>query len=103
MKSVVQTMDLPYQAIKTGRKDLTSGGTKYQLTTADIPCRAVIVKSISANAGIIYIGNSTAASSTGYDLDPGESVMIMIDNVSKIYAVGASAGDDLCYMALCRE
>ena len=46
----------------------------------------------STNVGIVYIGNSSAVSSTtGYPLEKGTSVSIKVDNLNQIFYVGTAA------------
>jgi len=67
-----------------------------------LPCReeynciAVIVKSYSKNNGNIYIGGEDLqGTSDGYLLEPGEAVVIPVDNPCKIWAVSDSGNNKL--------
>lgn len=55
------------------------------------PVRGVQLKNPKAGTAIIYIGDVDVTSSNGYGLDPAESVMVKIDDPTKIYVVSASS------------
>lgn len=57
---------------------------------------AVLVKSDKNNSGNIYIGgDDLTGTSDGYLLEPGEAVVIPIDNPCKIWAVSDSGTNKL--------
>lgn len=52
----------------------------------------VILSAKSTNTGVVYIGNSSAVSSTsGFPLEKGTSVSIKVDNLNQIFFVGTAA------------
>ena len=66
-----------------------------QIITTDVKCENnVTIKAASGNTGTVYIGNSdvTAATNTatdGYELAAGQSVVLKINNVKNVYAIGS--------------
>lgn len=74
------------------------GTSAVQLTASSIAAtRGVLVKAANGNAGTLYIGNSDATAATvdatdGFELGAGEAVLVRVDNVSKIYAIGSTTG-----------
>lgn len=81
-----------------GRKS-SIGATALQLiVTSTVAAHGVLVKASNSNgAGIIYLGNSDVdADSTddtsGFELGAGESLVVPVDNVNKIYAIGSTTG-----------
>lgn len=73
-----------------------------QLTPTPLPNRsAMTLKAITTSATeIIYIGNSSVSTSTGYPLMNGDSLQLDLTAVFNIYAVGSSAGQKLYIMEL---
>lgn len=80
--------------------------TAEQITTTSVvPKFGVLVKADAANTGILYLGNSdvtagTTAATDGMPLSAGESVLIKIDNVNKIYAIGSAANQIAYWMTV---
>lgn len=87
----------------TGQLDLTSASTKYKIIDL-MGGQAVIIKALVGNAGNVYVGNDSLSSSVGFELSPGESIKIeyVPDKTAEehitIYALAASAGDDICFI-----
>jgi hypothetical protein len=58
-------------------------------------CTSVVtLKAPDGNSETLYLGNSSAVNSGAYPLDPGESIPVEINNLSKIWIYG-KAGDTL--------
>jgi hypothetical protein len=77
--------------IISGQKDLTTVATLI-LSTSNTIKSGVHLKSPISNTTTIYVGGSSllTSSTSGFPLEPGESVFIEIDNINKIYAVSTS-------------
>lgn len=80
----------------TGRK--SSITTAVQLTTTSTPVkRGVLIVADSSNSVAVYVGFSSAITrdsadgTDGLPIQPGGSVTIEIDDVSKIYATAGSS------------
>ena len=91
---------------ETGMKDLTANRVVYKICTLK-GGEAVTIKALAGNTGVVYIGfHNAISSSTGFQLAKGESIDLKlpvefgVDNYLQIYAVGASDGDDVCYIKL---
>lgn len=60
--------------VTTFVKNVTTAGTKVQLSTTKIDASSIIIRAKLANTGIIYVGDSTSASAAaGMPLQAGES------------------------------
>ena len=88
---------------ETSQVDLTS----TSLTYAVVKLRggqAVIIKAHAANSGNVYVGRKDVTTTTGFELLPGESLKIEyfpakdVGEYMELYAVSATAGDDVCYI-----
>lgn len=70
---------------------VTIGSAATPFTAANIAVKnGLIIKSLSSNANLCYIGDATVSASTGFPLSPGESTSIAIDNVSRMYVFGTN-------------
>jgi len=84
---------------KTGRTSSTYPAVQ-QLDSGYTCGKGVSVKALSTNTDFIYLGNSGSFSgSVGHALDPGDSVFLSIDNLSKIYVLSASSTQTVTYIA----
>lgn len=68
----------------------------FKRTTA----AGVLLKAHLSNTVAIFIGPSGTTVANGYPLDPGETISIPIDEISKVYAISASASQKICYLYL---
>ncbi len=74
----------------------------------DIPCKMVILKARTNNAGNVYVGvagvtapNGTTDATTGFELDAGDSTpWIPISNLNHLYRICDNAGDAITYFAI---
>lgn len=85
---------------------LTNGSMEVSSTAAAIspvsPIKTgVHVKAPLSNTDTVYIGSSnlTTAPSSGFPLEPGESIFIEIDNVNKVYARSNTLKQKITYLA----
>jgi hypothetical protein len=82
-----------------GTKDLTANAAAISSTTT-IKVGAH-VKAPLTNTDTVYVGSSTlvTAPTSGFPLEPGESLFIEIDNINKIYARSDSTNQKIAYLA----
>jgi hypothetical protein len=59
--------------VSTFSKNVGTAGTRVQLSTTNLYASSLIIRAKSANTGVIYVGDSTVASSNGMFLAAGES------------------------------
>ena len=72
-----------------------------QLVVISIPCRrGVLIKALSTNTGIVYIGKAGVTVASVYELTAGETVSIEIDNVNKIFAVADAIGQKVSWIGV---
>lgn len=88
---------------ETGQTDLTATTSTYKVVQLR-GGQAVIIKALNANSGNVYIGQINVSTTTGFELCPGEALKIEyfpqkdIGEYLDVYAVAATAGDDVCYI-----
>lgn len=82
------------------------GTTAVQITSTSVATRkGVLVKAGNSNLGVVFIGNSGVTAGTvdatdGFELDAGESVIIEIDNVNKLFVIGSAVGQRVFWVAI---
>lgn len=65
-------------AVGSGSKTVATAGTRVQLSTISVPCKKVIVQSLFANTGNVYLGDSTVSASNGLLLYPGSATSFTV-------------------------
>lgn len=78
-----------------GLKTVTTAGTRVQLTT--VKTKDVLIKGLSTNTGLIYVGDITVASTKGYVLSKNEEVLLPLD-ASKIYIDSSVNGEGVSFL-----
>jgi hypothetical protein len=95
------------------QKDITTSWGKFdhgqsiltesalQLTTTDVECEVgVTVRAHTTNTGYVYVGNSDVTTANGYQLAAGESVILKVNNVKNVYAVGSVNPQTVSWIAV---
>lgn len=80
----------------TGQTKWTSGAAVQLQAGSVVPTNGIVVQALSANAASVWVGASGVTSSTGFELQPGQSVTFTC-NVNAIYVLGTSANDGVCW------
>lgn len=83
--------------IGDGSKNVTTAGTRVQLTSSVTPCRYVIVVGLSTNTDMIWLGGSTVAAGRGRPLVALQSEKIDINDVSKVYIDSVVNGEGVSF------
>ena len=79
----------------------TIGTIETQLIAVSTPCKkGVLVKALSINTGIVYIGKIGVTTTTGYELTAGEAVTVEVDDVNKIFGVADAAGQKVSWIGV---
>jgi len=64
---------------------VTLAGAAVQLLPVSVPCMSVTVKALRANTGLVYVGGANVSNLIGFQLSPGETVSLDIDDLNKVY------------------
>jgi hypothetical protein len=86
----------------SGQTTVTTAGTEVQLN-ANQACNSVIIKALSTNTGIMYVGNDGAnavSSSTGYPLNKDEYVVLEVLNLNNVYVDASVNGEKVAWIIL---
>lgn len=69
--------------IYNGKKTVTTAGTRVTLAASQA-VKSVVIKALSTNTGFIYVGDGSVASTTGFQLQAGETVSLDIANLATV-------------------
>ena len=87
--------------VTDGRKVVTTAGTRVALA-ASTACKQVVITAETDNTGYVVVGGSTVvaalATRSGVPLNPGDSVALEIDNLSKVYLDSAVSTDGVTFV-----
>lgn len=79
----------------------TVGTIETQLIAISTPCKkGVLVKALSTNTGVVYIGKTGVATTSGYELTAGEAVTIEIDDVNKVFGIADTTGQKVSWIGV---
>jgi hypothetical protein len=92
------TVNVP-TTIYNGKKAVTTAGTRVTLASTTA-VKSVTVKALSTNTGIIYVGDASVASTTGFQLLPGESVSMDIADLATVNLDSSVNGESVTYLAV---
>ena len=92
---VAETTPTPSSTFNGGQKTVSTPGTCEKLHS-DTACIAVLVKALSANTGLVYVGGS-GLSQDEVELNAKEAVVLGINNLNKVYVDAINAGEGVCY------
>jgi hypothetical protein len=87
-------------SIPTGaaRQKLVSAGVSP--LDAQAATRMVTVKAHSSNTGNVYVGGSDVSTSMGFELGPGESLSLPVDDAQRIYVTASPGGQKIRVIAI---
>lgn len=83
-------------AIGNGTKAVTAAGTAVALG-GNVACRKVTMTALDTNTGKIYWGGSTVSATSGAYIYAGQTQVIDIDNLSKVYIDSGINGEGVNY------
>lgn len=67
----------------------------------DVACKLVMLQADSDNTGVIYLVDGSGDTTEGWRLDAGDvTPWLPLDNLSRLYAYGSAANQNLRYVAL---
>ena len=87
----------------SGQKTIAAAGTELQLHAGLIANAPVMVKALSTNTGLMYVGGvaGTVSSTTGMPLSPSDSVVFYnVTNLNEIWVDSAVNGESVAWLIL---
>lgn len=82
----------------TGQTKVASTGIAVPLA-AQALAQGIVVQGLKGNIGVVEVGPSTVGTGTGFELQPGQSVTLPLDDASHLYVTG-TAGDGVCWIGV---
>lgn len=86
-------------SLTTGKTTVTTAGTRVVLATSASVNSGVVVKALASNTGLIYVGNSTVASTNGFQLSAGDTVTIITASLANVYIDSAVNTEGVTWLA----
>lgn len=83
--------------IYNGNKTVTSAGTRVTLASSQA-VKSVVIKALIANTGVIYVGDGSVASTTGFVLAAGDTVTLDIANLATVNLDSSVSGEGVTYV-----
>lgn len=93
----VAALTLP-STVLNGQKAVTTAGTAVALAATTPVLSVVMVKALAGNTGSIYVGDSSVDSTNGYELAPGDSVPVSVDDLANLYIDSDEDGEGVSYV-----
>jgi hypothetical protein len=94
-QGILGTVGTTSSVINIGQQ--TSNTAAVQLSsTSTVPTNGIIVEALSTNGASVFIGGSAVTTSTGFELQPGQS-MPLTCNLNTIYVIGNNSTDKVCW------
>jgi hypothetical protein len=87
--------DFPIQSVVYGQRLVAV--TNQSVPLAQQPCSQAVIAALPGNAANVYLGDSGVGSSSGYVLQAGQSVGVIVDNMYQL-SVNGTAGDGVCWI-----
>jgi hypothetical protein len=91
--------DTPASTVLNGLVTTGTAGTAVALGTSTA-IKAVGIRALATNTGLVYVGDSSVSSANGYQLSAGESVSLAVDNLASVYINPAVDSESASYIAL---
>ena len=85
----------------SGRKAVTSAGTRVILATAEMINCSLAVKAYTTNTSLIYVGDLNVGAATGFSLAAGDVIVFdHVGNIASIWIDSAVNGEGVCWLKL---
>jgi hypothetical protein len=90
---------VPSKTVTSGQST-TNAGTRKALANTSTPILAVVVEALKANTGLAFIGGSSVASGTGYQLQAGQAVALGVADLATVFFDVAVNGEGVAWLAI---
>ena len=86
-------------ALSSGKTTVTTAGTRVVLAATASVNSGVVIKALHGNTGIIYVGNSTVASTNGLQLYANEAITVITASLANVYIDSSVNGEGVTWLA----
>ena len=85
----------------SGKKTVTTAGTRVALSTPQTGTAPVAIKALAVIVGLIYLGDSTVASTNGFQLSAGDVIILdFLGDLSTLWIDSAVNGEGVTWLVL---
>ncbi len=63
-------------------------------------CNTAIIRASGNNADVVYLGGNLVSDVNGYELEPGEAVIVCVSNLNLLYAIPTVDNDSLRWLVV---
>jgi hypothetical protein len=67
--------------------------------SGDLVASEVTIKAMSGNVNSLWLGDSSVATGTGFELKAGQQITVTAGSPSDLYLIATSANDDVSWIA----
>lgn len=99
VSGTVTTTETVPTTIYNGKKTVTTAGTRVTLASSQA-VKSVTIKALSTNTGIIYVGDTSVASTNGFQLSAGETISMDIANLNTVNLDSSVSGESVTYIGV---
>lgn len=92
----VTSLPIP-TTIYNGKKTVTTAGTRVTLASSQA-VKSIVIKALTTNTGLIYVGDGSVASTTGFVLSPGDTISLDIANLTTVNLDSSVNGEGITYI-----
>lgn len=85
-------------SVGDGSKDVTTAGTRVQLSSSSVPCKWVAITAKEANTDTIWVGGATVANGSGKPLVSLQETVLYVSNLNKVYLDSEVNGEGVTYI-----
>ncbi len=83
--------------ITPGKAVIASSNVAVALSSGLQGCIKIDITALDTNAGPVYIGGPGITAAQGVQLSPTQKLTLDVDNVNKVYLIGAGVGDGVSF------
>lgn len=99
LDDIKQIIKEGYSFCGYGRLLVAAAGTNQRITTHSSKVAAILIKALTTNGGIIYVGfDDEVSAATGYELEAGDPLTIPIDDINKVWFDSSVNGEGISYI-----
>lgn len=99
VSGTVTTTETVPTTIYNGKKTVTTAGTRVTLASSQA-VKSVTIKALSTNTGFIYVGDTSVASTNGFQLSAGETISMDIANLNTVNLDSSVSGESVTYIGV---
>lgn len=92
---MIKVIEAPsFKAPVNGQQAVTASAAP--LVTQE--CIQIIVKALSTNTISVFIGNSGVTTANGFELAPGDWVVVEVEKAEFLYVIASTTGASVCWL-----